>query len=206
MKKEYEIMVKIILIGDSGAGKTNIMSKYLKNQFMDTSKPTIGVEFNSKTFNHEGHKINAQIWDTAGQEKYRSMAGNYFKGAKGAFIVYDITKKETFDSVEKWLNELKLNGDPDIVTFLIGNKNDLEESREVSKESGEERAKSFQYGFFETSALSGDNIDMAFEFMISQVYEKYHKNTNTEESISSPIGKDLNVDKVEDKKEKKGCC
>ena len=134
------------------------------------------------------------------------MAGNYFKGAKGAFIVYDITKKETFDSVEKWLNELKLNGDPDIVTFLIGNKNDLEESREVSKESGEERAKSFQYGFFETSALSGDNIDMAFEFMISQVYEKYHKNTNTEESISSPIGKDLNVDKVEDKKEKKGCC
>ena len=206
MSEEYEMMVKIVLIGDSTVGKTNIMSKYLKGQFMESSKATIGVEFHSKIFNHEGHKINAQMWDTAGQEKYRSISASYFKGSKGAFIVYDITKKDTFDSIEKWLNELKLNGDPGIVTFIIGNKNDLEEFRQVSKEEGEEKAKSFQCGFLETSALSGDNIDLAFELMIGQIYDKYSKSSNNEEIIISSNGQDLNLEKVDNKKKKKGCC
>ena len=206
MSEEYEMMVKIVLIGDSTVGKTNIMSKYLKGQFMESSKATIGVEFHSKIFNHEGHKINAQMWDTAGQEKYRSISASYFKGSKGAFIVYDITKKDTFDSIEKWLNELKLNGDPGIVTFIIGNKNDLEEFRQVSKEEGEEKAKSFQCGFLETSALSGDNIDLAFELMIGQIYDKYSKSSNNEEMLISSNGQDLNLEKAENKKKKKGCC
>ena len=206
MSEEYEMMVKIVLIGDSTVGKTNIMSKYLKGQFMESSKATIGVEFHSKIFNHEGHKINAQMWDTAGQEKYKSISASYFKGSKGAFIVYDITKKDTFDSIEKWLNELKLNGDPGIVTFIIGNKNDLEEFRQVSKEEGEEKAKSFQCGFLETSALSGDNIDLAFELMIGQIYDKYSKSSNNEEIIISSNGQDLNLEKVDNKKQKKGCC
>ena len=206
MSEEYEMMVKIVLIGDSTVGKTNIMSKYLKGQFMESSKATIGVEFHSKIFNHEGHKINAQMWDTAGQEKYKSISASYFKGSKGAFIVYDITKKDTFDSIEKWLNELKLNGDPGIVTFIIGNKNDLEEFRQVSKEEGEEKAKSFQCGFLETSALSGDNIDLAFELMIGQIYDKYSKSSNNEEMLISSNGQDLNLEKAENKKKKKGCC
>ena len=206
MSEEYEMMVKIVLIGDSTVGKTNIMSKYLKGQFMESSKATIGVEFHSKIFNHEGHKINAQMWDTAGQEKYKSISASYFKGSKGAFIVYDITKKDTFDSIEKWLNEHKLNGDPGIVTFIIGNKNDLEEFRQVSKEEGEEKAKSFQCGFLETSALSGDNIDLAFELMIGQIYDKYSKSSNNEEMLISSNGQDLNLEKAENKKKKKGCC
>ena len=94
---------------------------------MEFSKSTIGVEFNSKTFNHEGHKIKTQIWDTAGQEKYKSMISTYYKGCKGDFIVYDITKKETFESIENWIRDLKSKGDPDVIMIIVGNKNDLEE-------------------------------------------------------------------------------
>ena len=160
--EEYEMMVKVILIGDSGVGKTNIMSKFLKNQFMEESKATIGVEFGSKLFNHEGHKIKAQIWDTAGQEKYKAITGAYYKGSKGALVVYDITQKKTFENIEKWINDLKAAGDPKITIILIGNKNDLDDKRQVSKDQGEEKARSFGCAFLETSAYSGDNIDKAF--------------------------------------------
>ena len=205
MEEEYELMIKVILVGDSSVGKTNIMSKYLKDQFMEFSKSTIGVEFNSKTFNHEGHKIKAQIWDTAGQEKYKSMASTYYRGCKGAFIVYDITKKSTFESVDNWINDLKSKGDPNLIMIIIGNKNDLEEERQVTKEEGEEKAKSFGCAFLETSALSGDNIEMAFELMVSSVFEKYKKDSNNEEQFGSAIdGKDLNAGKSNNNK--KGCC
>ena len=205
MEEEYELMIKVILVGDSGVGKTNIMSKYLKDQFMEFSKSTIGVEFNSKTFNHEGHKIKAQIWDTAGQERYKAITSAYYKGAKGAFIVYDITKKSTFESVDNWINDLKSKGDPNLIMIIIGNKNDLEEERKVTKEEGEEKAKSFGCAFLETSALSGDNIEMAFELMVSSVFEKHKKDSNNEEQFGSAIdGKDLNAGKSNNNK--KGCC
>lgn len=201
-EEDYEMMAKVILIGDSSVGKTNIMSKYLKDQFMEFSKSTIGVEFSSKTFNVQGHKIKAQIWDTAGQEKYRSMTSTYYKGSKGAFVIYDITRKETFESVDNWINDLKLKGDPNIIVFLIGNKNDLEESREVAKDEGEEKGRSFQCGFLETSALSGDNIDEAFDLMITEIFNRYKKDIKDEESFKK--GDDLNLDKGGNNK--KGCC
>ena len=205
MEEEYELMIKVILVGDSGVGKTNIMSKYLKGQFMEFSKSTIGVEFNSKTFNDEGHKIKTQIWDTAGQEKYKSMISTYYKGCKGAFIVYDITKKETFESIENWIRDLKSKGDPDVIMIIVGNKNDLEEERNVTKEEGEEKAKNFQCAYLETSALSGDNIDRAFELMVSQVFENYKKDSNNEEAFGSAInGQDLNGGISNNNK--KGCC
>ena len=205
MSEEYELMIKIILIGDSGVGKSNIMSKYLKNLFMEFSKSTIGVEFNSKTFNYQGHKIKAQIWDTAGQEKFRSMASTYYKGSKGAFIIYDITKRQSFESSEKWINDLKAKADPNLITIIIGNKNDLEEEREVTKDEGEEKAKSFECAFLETSALSGDNIDIAFETMVGQVFEKYISDTANEEILDSgKKGKDLNTGNADGKKKK--CC
>ena len=201
-EEDYEMMAKVILIGESSVGKTNIMSKYLKDQFMEFSKSTIGVEFSSKTFNVQGHKIKAQIWDTAGQEKYRSMTSTYYKGSKGAFVIYDITRKETFESVDNWINDLKLKGDPNIIVFIIGNKNDLEESREVTKDEGEEKGRSFQCGFLETSALSGDNIDEAFDLMITEIFGRYKKDIKDEESFKK--GDDLNLDKGGNNK--KGCC
>ena len=205
MSEEYELMVKIILIGDSGVGKTNIMSKYLKDKFMEFSKSTIGVEFSTKIFNHEGHKIKAQIWDTAGQEKFRAMGPTYYKGSKGAFIIYDITKRQSFLSVENWINDLREIGDPDLIIIIIGNKSDLEEARAVAKEEGETKAQSFQCAFLETSALSGNNIDIAFKTMVTQIFDKYRKNSVDEEHFGTNKNvKDLNSGKVNNKK--KGCC
>ena len=206
--EEYEMMVKIILIGDSGVGKTNIMSKFLKNQFMEESKATIGVEFGSKLFNHEGHKIKAQIWDTAGQEKYKAITGAYYKGSKGALVVYDITQKKSFENIEKWVNDLKVAGDPKITIILIGNKNDLEDKRQVLKDQGEEKARSFGCAFLETSAYSGDNIEKAFNLMIKEIYEKFSSDSTGEGELDPGAkGEDLKLDKTDDKNiKKKSCC
>ena len=208
-EEEYEMMVKVILIGDSAVGKTNIMCKYLKGEFHENSKATVGVEFGSKLFNIEGHNIKAQIWDTAGQEKYKAITGAYYKGSKGAFIVYDITRRDTFDSVDKWINDLKLTADPKINIILIGNKSDLGDKREVLTEQGEEKARSFGCAFLETSALNGDNINKGFEMMISEVFKKYG-NDNIEEDdddlVTIEKGEELNSGKDKNKDEKKGCC
>ena len=176
---------------------------------MEESKATIGVEFGSKLFNHEGHKIKAQIWDTAGQEKYKAITGAYYKGSKGALVVYDITQKKTFENIEKWVNDLKAAGDPKITIILIGNKNDLDDKRQVSKDQGEEKARSFGCAFLETSAYSGDNIDKAFNLMVKEIYEKFSNDSTGEDELapgSNGNGKDVELDKVNDKNIKKSCC
>lgn len=138
--EDFDLLFKMIIIGDSGVGKTNILSRYTKNQFNTDFKPTIGVEFGAKKVEMYGIKVKNQIWDTAGQERYKSITNTYYKGAKGALVVYDISQKETFRNVKKWINELKMNGDQDVIIVLVGNKCDLEDCRQVSKEEGAELA------------------------------------------------------------------
>ena len=203
-EEDYEMMIKVILIGDSAVGKTNIMNKYLTGQFNENSKATVGVEFGSKLFNIDGHNIKAQIWDTAGQEKYKAITGAYYKGSKGAFVVYDITRKDTFISTDKWINDLKTGADPKINIILIGNKTDLEDKREVLKEQGEEKAKSFGCAFFETSALNGNNIDKGFELMVSEVFKKFKDENNIEDDlVTVEVGEGINL---ENENKSKKCC
>ena len=205
----YEMMFKIVLVGDASVGKTNIMSKYLKNEFHDDSKATVGVEFGSKQFTVEGHTIKAQIWDTAGQERYKSMTSAYFKGAKGAFVVYDITRKQSFDSVDKWLNDLRATADKNLTVIIIGNKCDLETQREVTKDQGEEKAKSNSVAFMETSALSGENIEKAFNQMVNEVFKKCHDELESDGDLDIVGGsQDINLDKTKPKDDgkKKKCC
>ena len=203
----YEIMVKVVLVGDSGVGKTNIMSKYLKNQFREDSKATVGVEFGSKQFTVENHQIKAQIWDTAGQERYKAITSAYYKGAKGAFVVYDITRKNTFETVNKWVSDISSAADKKITLILIGNKNDLEDQRQVTKEMGEEKAKELGLAFMETSACSGENLDKAFQLMINEIYKKSKEDImgEGEENIVQQ-GKDITLDKTKGKPAKKKCC
>jgi small GTP-binding protein len=144
---DYDMIFKVVLIGDSGVGKSNILLRYLKNEFSFESKATVGVEFGSKKFDLNGYKIKAQIWDTAGQERYKSITNAYYKGAKGALLVYDITRKETFDSVDRWIPDLRANGDEQVTIILIGNKCDLEENRQVSKQDAENKAKLYSKYF-----------------------------------------------------------
>jgi len=139
-EEDYDMIFKVVLIGDSGVGKTNLLSRYLKNEFSFDSKTTVGVEFGAKRMEIDGVKIKAQIWDTAGQERFRSITNAYYKGAKGALLVFDVTRRETFDSINKWVPELKQSGDKDVTIILVGNKSDLVQERQVSTEEGNKKA------------------------------------------------------------------
>ena len=201
----YEMMFKVVIVGDSFVGKTNIMSKYLKNEFHEDSKATVGVEFGSRQFNIDGHIIKAQIWDTAGQERYKAITSAYYKGAKGAFIVYDITRKESFDNVTKWAEQLKSSADKNLTIIIIGNKIDLEDQRQVKTEDGQNKANELESAFIETSASSGTNIDKAFEKMINEVYNKCHEEMLAEGDVEIEGGEDINLAKKTDNT-KKACC
>ena len=204
----YEMMFKVVLVGDASVGKTNLMSKYLKNEFKEDSKATVGVEFGAKQFTIDGHAIKAQIWDTAGQERYKAITSAYYRGAKGAFIVYDITRRDTFDSVDRWVNDLTAASDKNITIIVIGNKSDLEDQRQVTKEEGEEKATKLQVAFFETSAFSGENVEKAFEQMVNEIYKKCHDELAAEGDMEIiDGGQEINLAKKNENAEaKKNCC
>ena len=206
-EENYEIMFKVVLVGDSFVGKTNIMSRYLKNEFHEDSKATVGVEFGSKQFTIDGHSVKAQIWDTAGQERYKAITSAYYKGAKGAFIVYDITRKNSFESVERWVNDVISVADKKITIVLIGNKSDLEDQRQVTKEEAQDKANKLEIAFMETSAFSGDNLDKAFEMMMNEVYKKCHEEMLADGDLDIiQGGEDINLAKKNDNTQKKKCC
>ena len=160
----------------------------------------------SKIVKIDNKKIKAQIWDTAGQERYKSITSAYYKGAKGALIVYDITNKFTFESVDKWVQDLNSYGDKNLTLLLVGNKSDLEDKRQIMKEDGEEKAKSFNLGFIETSACSGDNIDQAFDIMLKEVLKKYVVENDINDEFEASGGKNIELDKKDNKTKKKKCC
>ena len=202
-EEEYSLLFKIILIGDANVGKTNILSRYISDTFLETSKSTVGVELATKVEQYNNKKIKIQIWDTAGQERYRSITSAYYKGAKGALIVYDITRKNTFDNIDKWISDLKLNGDKNICILIVGNKSDLNEQREVDEELGKKKAEMFKTAFMETSALNGENISKAFEEVIEQIYQ-LNKNA-FEENAKKDIDRGVNLNENKDDNKKK-CC
>ena len=208
-KKDYDYLFKILILGDSFVGKTNILKRFIHNEFDSTTKETVGVEFDSKNYNFGEKTIKAQIWDTAGQERYRSVTKAYYKGAKGALLVYDITRRITFENIDNWLIDLRTNGDKDILIILIGNKSDLNSKREVSKDEAETKAEQYNIAFLETSAKNGDNIDKAFRELVEQVY---NANKTSIEKIDVKVegnnedGISLQKDDVDEQKKNKGCC
>ena len=201
--KEYDLLFKLILIGDSYVGKSNILLKYLKNQFNENSKTTVDVEFDTKNIIINNKRIKIQIWDTAGQERYRSITSAYYKGTKGALIVYDITRKNTFDNIDKWITDLKLNGDKNICIIILGNKSDLIDKREINKNDGIKKAKMYKTAFLETSALNGDNISKAFDELIEQIVIN-NKNIFQDDN-ENEIDKGVNLNDEKNNNNKK-CC
>ena len=179
MSEEYEYVFKVIVIGDSGVGKSNIFSRFMKNQFDRDSMTTIGVDFSSKTLKIRNEIVKAQVWDTAGQDQFRSLAKCYYKGAIGALLVYDISNYESFKNIEKWLAEAKDHADEHLVTLLIGNKSDLEERRAVKIEEGMVFAKAQGFGFLETSAKNNLNVEEAFTRLLEEVFDKLEKVSNS---------------------------
>ena len=206
-KKEYDYLFKILILGDSFVGKTNMLKRFLHGEFDTNTKETVGVEFGSKNFilGENESIVKAQIWDTAGQERYRSVTKAYYKGAKGALLVYDITRKSTFENIDNWLIDLRTNADKDILILLIGNKSDLSDKREISEEEARTKAEQYNIAFLETSAKSGDNIDKAFTQLIEQVYNANMSMLQSNIEIEENNGDGVNLVNKDDTK-KKGCC
>ncbi|KAH0454535.1 hypothetical protein IEQ34_016459 [Dendrobium chrysotoxum] len=166
-----DYLFKIVLVGDSAVGKSNLLARFARDEFYSNSKSTIGVEFQTQKMVIDGKEIKAQIWDTAGQERFRAVTSAYYRGAVGALIVYDISRRQTFENVGRWLNELNTHSDMNVVTILVGNKSDLKDSREVSLEEGKALAEAEGLFFMETSALDSSNVATAFQTVVKEIYD-----------------------------------
>ncbi|KAF4361817.1 hypothetical protein CsatB_009333 [Cannabis sativa] len=185
---EYDYLFKIVLIGDSGVGKSNILSRFTRNEFCLESKSTIGVEFATRTLQVEGKTVKAQIWDTAGQERYRAITSAYYRGAVGALLVYDITKRQTFENVQRWLRELRDHADSNIVIMMAGNKADLNHLRAISAEEAGALAEKEGLSFLETSALEALNVEKAFQSILLDIYQIISKKALAAQEAASSTG------------------
>lgn len=158
------LRVKLVLLGDSGVGKSCIVLRFVRGQFDPTSKVTIGASFLSQTIAlQDSTTVKFEIWDTAGQERYAALAPLYYRGAAVAVVVYDITSPESFAKAQYWVKELQKHGSPEIIMALVGNKADLHEKREVAAQDGMDYAEKNGMFFIETSAKTADNINQLFE-------------------------------------------
>ena len=183
MEINYDFIFKILILGDSFVGKTKLLNCYTKN--IEETKATLCLDLYTKRLYIDKKYIAAQFWDTAGQERYKSIISSYYKGAAGAFIIYDITNIQSFLSIDTWINELKKKCG-DIVIVIVGNKKDLEKKRIIQKKDGNEKAKRLNAYFFEISAFNEEIVNTVFEFMIHNVYEK-NKNMFDESEIEEEI-------------------
>ncbi|XP_028807803.1 ras-related protein RABA1f [Neltuma alba] len=207
---DYDYLFKVVLIGDSGVGKSNLLSRFTKNEFSLESKSTIGVEFATRSVHVDDKIVKAQIWDTAGQERYRAITSAYYRGAVGALLVYDVTRHITFDNVERWLKELRDHTDANIVIMLVGNKADLRHLRAVSADDAQAFAERENTFFMETSAAESLNVDDAFTEVLTQIYHVVSKKTLEigDDPSALPKGQTINVGSRDDVSAVKsaGCC
>ncbi|EAL71969.1 hypothetical protein ACTFIW_009430 [Dictyostelium discoideum] len=208
-QEEYDYLYKIVLIGDSGVGKSNLLSRFTRNEFSLETKSTIGVEFATRTIQTEGKTIKAQVWDTAGQERYRAITSAYYRGAVGALLVYDIAKQATYKSVERWILELRENADRNIEIMLVGNKSDLRHLREVSTDEAKEFSEKHKLTFIETSALDSSNVELAFQNILTQIYHIMSRpshSTGPQTTIDSNTETIILPTTSEPPAAKSGCC
>jgi len=185
---------KLVLLGDAAVGKSSCVERFVKNEFFEFQQPTIGAAFLTQTVALDDYIVKFEIWDTAGQERYRSLAPMYYRGAAAALVVYDITSQESFVGAKTWIEELQRQGSADIVIGLTGNKMDLEDKREVSRDEAKRYAEDNGCIFFETSAKSGENVNAVFQ----EIAKKLPKQTVTPYSNT--------IDVVDSKPDKKSCC
>ena len=212
MSINFHYLLKYVIIGDSGVGKSNILLQYINGKFSDDFKATVGVEFGAKNIEINSRIYRIEIWDTAGQENFRSIARAYYKNSICACIVYDITNRNSFNSVQSWIDDCTKQTPKSILLLLIGNKNDLNDKREVQYEEGAEFAKKRNMIFLETSAKTGNNIDNIFERSVKQIDQNILDNKYDLDNENCGIRKGLrtesfvlSVEKSKEKKKKK-CC
>lgn len=168
----YSYLFKYIIIGDSAVGKSCLLLQFTDKRFQPVHDLTIGVEFGARMINIDSKQIKLQIWDTAGQESFRSITRSYYRGAAGALLVYDITRRDTFTHLTTWLDDARQHSNSNMVIMLIGNKTDLDERRAVTREEGEQFAREHGLIFMETSAKTAANVEEAFIQTAKLIYQK----------------------------------
>ena len=199
---QFDHLFKILLIGDSGVGKTCLMFRFSDQKFQESYISTIGVDFKMKTLEVDGKKIRLQIWDTAGQERFRTITSSYYRGAHGIIVVYDTTDSETFEHVKTWLHEIDRYASENVNKLLVGNKSDLTSKRQVETESAKEFAESVNIPFLETSAKNATNVEDAFMTMAGEIKKRMATAPAMEQGNKSKITVSGKTESVKSG----GCC
>ena len=208
---EYQYIFKLILIGNSGVGKSSIIQRYMKQTFEESYKCTIGVDFLMKTLEIKNKTVKLQLWDTAGQEKYKSMVASYYRGANVALVVFDLTNHDSFDSLPLWIENYYKNGPEQKNIILIGNKKDMVEERQVTQEEAELFSETNNMIYFETSAKDGDNIEYVFNYTAEKLLDFYgsqneitpKKQIDMTNQLQSQNFKEIRIEETEHKQK---CC
>ncbi len=201
IKEEYKL--KVVVVGDSGVGKTNLIKRFASDTFSYDSKATVGVEFISKSYIINKKVFKIEIWDTAGQERYKAITSAYYKGAKGCLIVYDTTSQLTFNNIDKWMSEIREKALTNIKVMIVGNKIDLKDKRIVPIEEAMKKSQELQAPIMETSAYDATNVKEAFYDLIREMYKEVKKNLDIVEESENNEGIQLETNQEE---KKKGCC
>lgn len=175
MAKQYDVLFRLLLIGDSGVGKTCLLCRFTDNEFHASHISTIGVDFKMKTIDVDGIKVRIQIWDTAGQERYQTITKQYYRRAQGIFLVYDITSERSFQHIMKWASDVDEYAPEGVQKILIANKADEEQKRQVGARQGHKLAKEYGMDFFETSACTNYNIKESFTRLTELVLQAHKK-------------------------------
>jgi small GTP-binding protein len=192
---DFDIKLKIMVLGESMVGKTSLITRYTNDIFGGRYLCTVGIDFQKKKIEKNGKRVLLQIWDTAGEERFRNVTKNYFQASQGFILAYDINNKDSFEKVQYWVEEIKLNAEEKIKCILIGTKSDLDK-REVSEEEGQNLAEKYGYKFLETSAKDNININETFQALVSEIMDNFKENGRQSLTLSTnKIGK-----------KKKKCC
>merc|ERR1719331_1921816 len=169
---EYDYLFKVLMIGNSGVGKSCLLLRFADDQFQENFMPTIGVDFKIRTINVDEKVCKLQIWDTAGQERFKTITSSYYRGAHGIIVTYDITDRDSFAKVSEWMSEVDKHSDKNISRILVGNKKDLEDQREIQYSEAKDLADHFNIRFLETSAKNAQNVEDAFTLMTREIKSK----------------------------------
>ncbi len=195
-----ELVYKVLLLGDSSVGKTCFLLRYCDKSFQEAHLSTIGLDYRLKSMTLQNDKnIKLQIWDTAGQDRFRAITKNYYKGANGIILIYDVTNKQSYENVKNWLTQIKEEANPNVIIYLAGNKIDVEEEqRVITTEDGQKIADEYKLPFKETSAKNGINVNEIFQELVEKIDETFSK-------LEVPKGEQKNKLSTGGKR-RKGCC